>query len=385
MGVTRDRAPLKILHIDPEKNWGGGECQVIGLLTYLARRGHRNHLMCHPQGALAEAARREGIETSSLSLRNEIDFRPVFSLRRLIRREGYDIVHFHTKRAHALSLWLGRISPGVCYVVTRRMDYPVRRSRYVDFLYNRRVDGVVAISGKIAELLVEGGVRREKVRLIHSGIDPAPFQARQAEAPGRAPLRVGTVAVLEERKGHLFLLEAAALLKRQGHRLKYRCAGEGSQRQRLEQMALSLGLAEDVEFAGFVGDIPGFLSSIEIFVLPSLYEGLGVSVLEAMAAGLPVVAAKVGGLPEIVEDGVTGLLVPPGDPQAVARAVATLVCRPAMAREMGARGRERVLRHFTMEQMAARNEDYYYELLEARCGEDTGPAQREGDRVGVQK
>lgn len=380
-----DRPPLKILHIDPERNWGGGECQVIGLLTYLARRGHRNHLMCHPQGALAEAARRGGIETFPLSLRNELDVRPVFSLRRLIRREGYDIVHFHTKRAHALSLWLGRIHPGIRYVVTRRMDYPVRRSRYVDFLYNRRVDGVVAISRKIADLLVEGGVHREKIRLIPSGIDPAPFQARKAEEPGRAPLRVGTVAVLEERKGHLFLLEAAALLKQQGHRLKYRCAGAGSRRQRLERMALSLGLAEDVEFAGFVGDIPEFLSSIEVFVLPSLYEGLGVSVLEAMAAGLPVVATRAGGLPEIVDDGVTGLLVPHGDPQALARAVATLVCRPAMAREMGARGRERVLRDFTMEQMARRNEDYYYELLEARCGEDTGPAQREGDRVGVQK
>ena len=276
-GVASDRAPLKILHLDPERNWGGGECQVMGLLTYLAGRGHRNHLMCHPQGALAEAARRKGIETFPLSLRNELDLRPVFSLRRLIRREGYDIVHFHTKRAHALSLWLGRLHPGIRYVVTRRMDYPVRRNRYVDFLYNRRVDGVVAISRKIADLLAEGGVRREKIRLIPSGIDAAPFPARSAEEPGRVPLIVGTVAVLEERKGHLFLLEAAALLKQQDHPLRYRCAGEGSQRQTLERSALSLGVGGDVEFAGFVGDIPGFLSSIDVFVLPSLYQGLGVS------------------------------------------------------------------------------------------------------------
>jgi len=383
--VASDRAPLKILHLDPERNWGGGECQVMGLLTYLAGRGHRNHLMCHPQGALAEAARRKGIETFPLSLRNELDVRPVFSLRRLIRREGYDIVHFHTKRAHALSLWLGRLHPGIRYVVTRRMDYPVRRNRYVDFLYNRRVDGVVAISRKIADLLAEGGVRREKIRLIPSGIDAAPFPARSAEEPGRVPLIVGTVAVLEERKGHLFLLEAAALLKQQDHPLRYRCAGEGSQRQTLERSALSLGVGGDVEFAGFVGDIPGFLSSIDVFVLPSLYEGLGVSVLEAMAAGLPVVASRAGGLPEIVDDGVTGLLVPPGDAQALAGAIAALISRPALAREMGARGRERVLRHFTIEQTARRNEDYYYDLLETRCGEDTGPAQREGDRVGVQK
>ena len=384
-GVDSDRRPLKILHIDPEKGWGGGESQVLGLLGYLSRRGHRNHLLGHPEGPLFREARGSGVEAFPLTVRNDIDFRPVFSLKRLIRKERYDIVHFHTKRAHALSLWLGRIGPGIRYVVTRRMDYPVKRNWYNDYLYNRQVDGVVAISRKIVDLLVEGGVRSERIRLIHSGIDPAPFGKGDASTADAAPTVIGTVAVLEERKGHRFLLEAAALLKQQGHRLKYRLAGEGSERRRLRQLVLEKGLQEEVEFAGFVSDIPAFLSAIDIFALPSLYEGLGVAVLEAMAAGKAVVATRAGGLPELVDDTITGVLVPQQDSRALARAIETLIRQKALVRQMGARGRERVLRHFTMEQMAKKNEDYYYELLQAHAGQGWSKTGEEGSRIGIQK
>jgi len=363
-GVDSDRRPLKILHIDPEKGWGGGESQVLGLLGYLSRRGHRNHLLGHPEGPLFREARGSGVEAFPLTVRNDIDFRPVFSLKRLIRKERYDIVHFHTKRAHALSLWLRRIYPGIRYLVTRRMDYPVRRNWYNDYLYNRQVDGVVAISQKIVDLLVQGGVRRERIRLIHSGIDPAPFQKMPAADSDRRPTVIGTAAVLEERKGHRFLLEAAALLKRRGHRLKYRFAGDGSERERLQQIVLELGLREDVEMIGFVSDIPAFLSTIDIFVLPSVYEGLGVAILEAMAAGKPVVATRVGGIPELVSDAATGLLVPPMNPQALTEAISTLLSQPGLAQQMGETGRGRVRKDFTVEQMAKKNEDFYYELLE---------------------
>lgn len=358
------RRPLKILHIDPERLWGGGERQVIGLLDYLSRSGHESHLLCHPDGALVREARKIGTKVHSLRLRNDLDLGPVFSVRRLIRHESYDIVHFHTKRAHAFSLWLGSAAPGKKRVVTRRMDYPVRRGWYDRYLYNRRVDGVIAISEQIAALLVAGGVRREKIRVIHSGVDPEPFAAAAvSRGDNRAPV-IGTAAVLEERKGHRFLLEAAVELKRQGHRLKYRIAGDGSQREKLEQLAQSLGLLQEVEFLGFVSDVPAFLSSIDIFVLPSLFEGLGVAVLEAMAAARPVVASDTGGLRELVVDGETGLLAAPGDSVSLARAISKLIAERERMRAMGANGRARVEKYFTMEKMARENESYYYNLLQ---------------------
>ncbi len=162
MGGNGDSRLLKILHIDPERNWGGGEAQVFGLLTYLSRKGHHNVLVAHPNGALFERCRELNLKFRPFSIRNDLDLRAVPALRRLIHAEDFDIVHFHTKRAHALSLWLPRTQNSPKYLVTRRMDYPERRGWYSHWLYNKRVDGVVAISQAIGDLLV--ACRRQSVQ-----------------------------------------------------------------------------------------------------------------------------------------------------------------------------------------------------------------------------
>src|SRR3989304_2336602 len=209
LGERSHNRLLKILHIDPEGNWGGGEAQVLGLLTYLCRKGHRNDLLAHPGGRLFEQSGPLGVKRFSLVARNDLDLRPVPALRRLIRSEKYDIVHFHTKRAHTLSLWLPRGPQSPKYVVTRRMDYPETKSWYTRYLYNRRVDGVVAISRVIMTLLIEAGVEPERIRLIHSGIDPQRFDRwpdGSSSAEGRPPPR--STRPFEGCNGHRYLLEA---------------------------------------------------------------------------------------------------------------------------------------------------------------------------------
>lgn len=360
-----DKRPLKILHVDPERNWGGGETEVIALLDYLSSWGHLNHLLCHPGGLLSNRAKKMAITIFPILILNDLDLRPIPFLRRLIRREAYDVVHFHTKRAHALSLYLEHVGPEMRFVVTRRMDYPIRQKWYNRYLYNRCVDGVIAISQKIADVLVEGGIEREKIRVIHTGIDPEPFQkATTIKSNNPVPV-IGTMAILEERKGHQYLLEAAALLKQKGYQLEYRFAGEGSQRKCLQNLAKDLGLKEEVTFEGFVSDIPKFLSRIDVFVLPSFNEGMGVAILEAMAAAKPVVGTSAGGIPELVADGVTGLLVPPRNAQALASAISRLLSDKDLLTTMGVRGCQRVQTHFTMEQTAKKIDHYYHEL---RCG-----------------
>lgn len=357
------RRQLRILHVDPEKDWAGGETQVMGLIERLSSHGHENALLCHPDGQLTEVARRMNVRTLSFRVRNDLDLRPVFGLKKLIQKEAFDIVHFHTKRAHGLSLWLWRVRPEVRYVVTRRMDYPVKRSWYNDRLYNRRVDGVVAISEKIRDLLLEGGVKSEKIRVIHSGIDLRPYSVEPVERQSSTRPTLGTVAVLERRKGHRYLLEAAKILRERGIRPRILLAGRGKERAYLEQLVTRWGLQREVVFMDFVSDVPNFLRSIDLFVLPSLNEGLGVSIIEAMAAGRPVVASGVGGIPELVQDRMTGLLVPPGDAQKLAEAIARLLSEPSLMETMGAVARKKVQRDLSMEQMADKNEDFYYELL----------------------
>jgi glycosyltransferase involved in cell wall biosynthesis len=366
LGASGHNRLLKILHIDPERDWGGGEAQVLGLLSYLAAKGHRNDLLAYPDGKLWERCHGLDIKTLPLVARNDVDLRSVWRLRRLIRRENYDIVHLHTKRAHALSAWLphGRGAPR--YVVTRRMDYPENNNCRTRHLYNRCVDGVVAISQPIVDLLVDAGVDAARIRLIHSGIDAARFTPGADDTGPKRVWAIGTVAVLQERKGHRYLLEAVAELKKRGVTLVCRFAGAGSERRRLEEMATRLGLAEEINFLGFVADTPAFLAGIDIFVLPSLNEGLGVAALEAMAAGKAVVASGVGGLAEMITDGLTGLLVPPRDSRGLSDAIATLIADPSRARALGRSAAAHVRKHFTLERMAAGNEDYYYELLEDR-------------------
>ena len=352
-----------ILHVDPEKGWGGGERQVASLMTYLSERGHANHLLCHPESPLVRETEKVADKIYAFRMRNDLDFRPAPGVRRLLRTEAYDIVHFHTKRAHALSAWLAPTPARQRRVVTRRMDYPLRGGWFDRYLYNRCVDGVVAISQPIAALLVDGGVRQKKIRVIPSGVDPAPYENIPPPSGERSPVVVGTVAALEARKGHRFLLEAAAELKRRGHGIVYRIAGDGKENAALRQLALKLGLEREIEFVGFVADVAGFLASIDIFVLASMFEGLGVAALEAMAAARPVVASAVGGLKDVVVEGETGFLVPPGDSMALAQALAGLAERNELAHAMGKKGRERILEHFTMERMARANEEFYYELL----------------------
>jgi len=222
----------------------------------------------------------------------------------------------------------------------------------------------VVISQAIGDLLVQAGVNRSNIRRISSGVDPERFKDDCSRRDGSNRVEtIGCIAGLEARKGQRFLLEAAASLKAQGFKLQYQLAGDGPLRPELENYATRLGLGDEVSFLGFVADTTVFLADIDLFVMPSLFEGLGVAVLEAMAAGKPVIATRVGGLTESVIDGATGILVSPSDAAALASAIAKLARAPTLDAEMGRRGRERVLQHFTLEHMARQNESYYYELL----------------------
>jgi glycosyltransferase involved in cell wall biosynthesis len=254
------------------------------------------------------------------------------------------------------------------------MDYPLSRGLYTRLLYGRGVDGLIAISQGVKAAMCAGGVPQERIRVIYSGIEMQRFslpaqvreEVRRAYQIGEGEKVVITVAALEERKGHRSLLQAAALLKENGCRLRYLLCGEGSLQLALEKEVRALGLGSGITFVGFCRDVPRLLAAGDIFVHPPLWEGLGVVVLEAMAAGLPVVASRVGGIPEVVEDQVTGLLFPAGEGPALAAAVLALIKDPGRARAMGEWGRRRVQERFSMEAMARANETFYREVALSR-------------------
>jgi glycosyltransferase involved in cell wall biosynthesis len=349
--------PLSILHVDPERGLGGGERQVLGLLGHLHTQGLHQTLAADASGRLAPLVARLGIAIAPLRIRNHLDVVAGRRLAGLLARDRYDILHFHTARAHAMAAFLGA-SSGVSRVVTRRMDYPLRGGWYTRRLYNHGVQAVVAISEGVRAVLIESGVDASRVHLVSSGVEPDLFRPNPATRAA-ARVRYGVaddmrlvvvVGALEERKGHAVLLDALSTLA--DPRLRVLCAGEGAARAALEARCAALGLDDTVRFLGRVDDVATLLAAADLMVMPSYREGLGVAALEAMAAGVPVIASRVGGLPEAVEDGESGILVPPGDVAALAAAIGRLAADRTLARRLGDHGAARVRERFTMAGMA---------------------------------
>jgi glycosyltransferase involved in cell wall biosynthesis len=310
-----------------------------------------------------------GIGVLALGRRSTLDllaWRPLVSL----LRDGVDVVHTHMFGSNVWGTVLGRLS-GVPVVIAHEHTWsfqgrPLRR--FLDReLVARWADVFVAVSGEDRRKMIEvEGVDPAKIRLIPNGIASP---ANGAVADVRAELDIepgvpvlGVVCELRAQKALEVLFEAAALLLAEFPTLKVLVAGDGPERARLEEGARRLGVEDTVLFLGIRRDVPAVLAAVDVAVLSSDYEGSPLSVMEYMAAAKPVVSTRVGGVPELVKEDVHGLLVQPRDPKALAEAVARLLRDPALAKRLGAEGRKRQQREFSLEAMVRRIEDLYEEL-----------------------
>jgi len=366
---------LRIIHVNGEKGFSGGEDQTFHLMEYLREVGDTNILVGRRGGAAAAEARRRGFETHELAMRNSLDVAAIFALRRLFRRLRPQVIHMHTSRAHVLGAWAARGLGCPARVATRRMDYPLRRNPFTRFLYGSGVDRVVAISRAVREEVLKLGLSREKVALVPDGVEVERFRgiseqgeeekeaARELWGLAAGSPAVGSIGSLHRRKGQDLLVEAVALLSGRGVECSLLVAGAGPREEELRHLVAARGVEERVSFLGHVTPPERLYRALDIFCMPSRKEGLGVAALEAMAAGLPVVAAAVGGLAESVEEGRTGLLVPPDDPARLAAALERLLADGELRRELGARGVRRVGERYSSRAMGGGNRSIYQELL----------------------
>ena len=360
---------LKTLHIDTERTWRGGEQQVLYLGSGLKARGHAVTVACQPASPLAERAGAAGLGVAEVRMRGEADFLAVWALRRLIRQGGFDVVHMHTAHAHALGCAAAALARRSRTVVSRRTAFPAAARFLGGFKYRHGVDRFIAISQAVKQTLLDAGVEERRVAVVHSGIDLARFEGVSSEGlreelgvPPDAPV-VGTVAALAPRKGHGELLAATRRVLEAEPGARLVLVGDGELRDALEAQAKELDIGHAVTFTGFRSDVPRWLGLFDVFVMPSHLEGLCTSVLDALAMRRPVVATRVGGLPEIVSDGETGLLVPPRAPEALAEAVVRLLRDRALGRRLGEAGRRKVEQEFSAESMIEGTLRVYHEVL----------------------
>ncbi|MGI6296043.1 MAG: glycosyltransferase family 4 protein [Armatimonadota bacterium] len=360
---------LRTLHIDSEMAWSGGQRQVSGLCSYLRQWGHDVKIITRPGSKLESWANTESFESFTVDMPSTLSLPSILRMRSIIASLKPDVVHLHASRAHVLGAAAAKLAGARIIIATRRMDDPIKMIWPNTSAYGKWTTAIVAISTAVRDVLVNCGVDVAKIHTIPSGTDIERFKDTATDPQFRSSLTgdhswpvVSTAASLTERKGIRFLLEAAHLLQKSGKPVRVVIAGDGEQRQELQQIADKMAIV--CTFLGQFSDMPKLLANSDIFVMPSLGEGLGVAVLEAMAAGKPIVASAVGGLKESVVDGQTGFLIPPANSQALADALARLLSNSSLIDQFGSAGQARVAEKYSLENMAKGNESLYHKLVQ---------------------
>lgn len=362
---------MKILHINTERTWRGGEQQTLYLLRSLIEKQITCHLVCQAGSPMAERAVTAGVKVFPIAMHGEIDLAAGFRIRKLIRKFRYQIVHSHTSHAHSLA-FLASIGTGVVRLVTRRVDFSIFRHSFLKLSgikYRYMADHYIAISQKIKDVMVADGIPGRRIFVVHSGIDPQRFSsATGGQLLSEFDIKenqkvVINVAHLAGHKGQEYLVRAIPRVLERLPDTRFFIVGQGELLDKLQETASGLGLTKELIFTGFRNDVADFYRIANLYVMSSVQEGLGTAVLDALALAKPVVATSAGGLPEIIDDGKTGRLVAPGDPEALARGMIDMLSDDHRAASMAAAGRQRVLQDFSVDAMVEKNIDVYRRIL----------------------
>ena len=342
------------MHVASAATWRGGQNQVLLTLQGMVSRGHEVILGCRRGSPLEKRAGAEGLEVRGLPFRGDLWPPTIVALARVLRRDRPDALLLHDPHAVSAGLLAARLAGFGSLIAVRRVDFPLRgafsRWKYA------ACDRVIVVSGAIGAVVEKGGLGPSRRRLVYEGVPDRIAQPGGREEltalgiPEGAPV-IGNVAALTGHKDHATLVEAMALLHARVPEAWLLIAGEGELRPALESQVRERGLSDRVVFAGFRRDLDRIVPAFSVFCLSSHLEGLGTSLLDAMAFARPVVATAAGGIPEAVQDGVTGRIVPPRDPVALADALAAVLSDDGLRRGFGEAGRRRFLEKFTADRM----------------------------------
>lgn len=354
----------RVLFVNHSMGTGGIETLIVDLAKVLLDRGFAPSVaVFEPGGSLEPRLSELGVPVHSLAKRDGVDLGLVLRLRRLIKNTAVDVVHSHNFSAWLYAvLALYGLRHRVRHVHTEHSNVEYRVRRYwIERMLGGLTMCTVAVSAAVRDAMTRDiGIPDVRVRLVYNGIDTDRFRPddarrqsmRRALAASTDCILIGIVARLEPVKDHVTLVRAFARLRQLSHRpLKLVVVGDGSERAALEREIAACRLAADVLLVGDQRNVPDWLCALDVYALSSVSEGMNLTLLEAMSAALPVVATAVGGNPEIVTNGETGLLVPARDPEAMARSLLRLVESSELRNQLGGAGRRRVEERFSQASM----------------------------------
>ena len=378
----------RICHITKATGVAGSEKHLLTLLESLDKAKYQVAiiLLVERDKPLDDYVRRfeeGGVQVKQVLIRRDVDPLLVWRLYQLVREGNYDLVHTHLIHADLYGALAAKCAGVPIIVSTKHNDNAFRHHpfyAFLDRLASKFADKIIVISDHLKRFFDETeGLDRAKMTRIHYGLDAAWVEDQSSRTtrpisvqeelgvPPDTPL-VGIIARLNPQKGHTYLLAAFAEVVESLPEARLLIVGDGNLRGDLERQTRELRITRRVTFTGWRDDIRRTMADLDLLILPSLWEGFGLVLLEAMMMGKPVVASRVSAIPEIVVDGVTGLLVPPRDQEALAKAIIALLQDKERAEAMGQAGRERVERYFTVARMVQQTETLYEELVREKMG-----------------
>lgn len=362
---------MKILHVETGQHLYGGAKQVEFLLDGLQKKGLDN-VLCAPKGSeIAKRAMANHIPCRITDSAGDVDLKFLWQIRRIMAQEKPDVVHLHSRRGADVLGALAARSLGLPTVLSRRVDN--REAKWVVSLKYTMYDHIITISRGILDVLLDEGVDPHKITCVHSSVDASQYQqpaTREAflqefNLPEQS-LTVGVIAQLIQRKGHRYLLDVMPKLIKQHPQLQVLIFGKGPLDAELKAKVLEQGLQGHVHFTGFRDDLHHWLGCLDLVVHPADIEGLGVSLLQAAAAGVPIIASRTGGIPEIVHHRENGLLIDIGDKQGLQAAISELAGDPVTRKAMGEKAQMIVTQSFSLQQMIDGNYAVYQRVLSER-------------------
>ncbi|MGH9742496.1 MAG: glycosyltransferase family 4 protein [Candidatus Acidiferrum sp.] len=358
---------MRILYLDLEREWRGGQSQALLTLRGLRELGHDAQLLAVRDSPLAKRAEAAGVTVHKVGASARRAAAAVL-LRRLLLRAEFELLH--ANEPHALTAaWLAASRKNVPLVISRRVAYPLGQSSLARRRYGmaRRI---LAISQFVAKSLLESGVPKKKIEIVYEGVEaPTPVtvearqNARRRWGVSDGEKLLGCVGYLLPEKGQEFALRALSTVRRKFPGTRLLLAGDGPCRMKLHSLARQEGLGDAVIFAGFVEDVAQAYVALDAFVFPSLAEPLGTSLLAAMAWGLPVLAVASGGVPEYVEDGVTGVLVKEPDSELLSTGMIRLLSDDSFRVKLGEEARRKIETHFSARHMVENTISVYKDVL----------------------
>lgn len=355
------------MHIEAGRHLYGGARQVLFIMQGLNKLGHKNILVCPTNTEIADAASTFS-EVVPITLKGDLDIGLTARLIKVIRQYRPDIIHVHSRRgADFFGGIAARLTSTPC-VLSRRVDNPERNIfGKIKYLF---YDKVIAISSAIGRELEKQKVPKKNIRIIHSAVDAEFFDTHYDRKAfdkefsiDNHQIVIGVIAQLIPRKGHRYLLNALPDILKKHANITVLFFGQGAEQQALEAEVSNKSLCQHVRFEGFRPDLPQWIGCLDIVVHPADMEGLGVSLLQAGAARVPMIGTNAGGIPEIILNRQTGLLIEPGDVMGLHNALLELIEDPSLGRELGLNANNHIKHFFSINSMVQGNLDVYEELI----------------------